>query len=184
MSSVDILPCPFSDHCALSLAWALPDFVPPGSGLKELNRSPLDKGEYIDLISTSWYYWQSRQSSFSSLTGWCDSSKSHIKHISKGHSKCKVVERNISSSLAAHLKSYIDSGRVSFLPVFLSTLSRLRALDLEVACGAQVCARSRWVEEGKSSSAYFFWLEQKNGTDRNISALRASDVTWVTDKDG
>ena len=94
------------------------------------------------------------------------------------------MQRNILSSLAAHLKSHIDSGRLSFLPVYLSTLSRLRAMDVEVARGAQVRARSRWVEEGESSSAYFFRLEKKNGTDRNISALRASDGTLVTDKDG
>ena len=76
-----------------------------------------------------------RQSSFSSLTRWWDSSKSHIKCISinycKDRGKCKVVERNILSSLAGHLKSHID-------PVYLASLSRLRALDLEVACGAQV----------------------------------------------
>ena len=188
VSSVDILPCPFSDHCAISFSWALPSSVPPGPGLWKLNLSVLDEAEYIDLISTFWFYWQSRQSSFSSLTGWWDSGKAHIKHISfnycKDGGKCKVVERNILSSLAAHLKSHIDSGRLSFLPVYLSTLSRLRAMDVEVARGAQVRARSRWVEEGESSSAYFFRLEKKNGTDRNISALRASDGTLVTDKDG
>ena len=30
VSSVDILPCPFSDRCALSFSWALPNSVPPG----------------------------------------------------------------------------------------------------------------------------------------------------------
>ena len=43
VSSVDILLCPFSDHCALSFSWALPDFVPPGLGLWKLNRSVLDE---------------------------------------------------------------------------------------------------------------------------------------------
>ena len=88
------------------------------------------------------------------------------------------------SKLAAHLKVHIDSGRLSFLPVYLSTLSRPRALDLEVARGAQVRGGWRRVEEGESSSAYFFRLEKKNGTDRNIPALRASGGTLVTDKDG
>ena len=40
------------------------------------------------------------------------------------------------------------------------------------------------MEEGEQSSAYFFRLEKKNGTDRNVSALRDSDGTLVTDKDG
>ena len=38
VSFVDILPCPFSDHCALSFSRALPDSVPPGPGLWKLNR--------------------------------------------------------------------------------------------------------------------------------------------------
>ena len=182
VSSADILPCPFSDHCALSFSWALPNSVPLGPGLWKLNRSVLDEAEYIDLISIFWSYWWSRQSSFSSLTGWWDSGKSHIKRISINYcvnrSKSKLVERDILSKLATHLKVHIDSGRLSFLHVYL------RALDLEVARGAQVCARSRWVEEGESSSAYFFRLEKKKDTDCNISALRASDGTLVADKDG
>ena len=173
VSSVDILPCPFSDHCALS--WALPNSVPPSPGLWKLNRSVLDEAEYIDLISTFWSYWQSPQSSFSSLTGWWDSSNSHIKHINinnfVNHSKSKLVERDILSILAAHLKVHIDSGRLSFLPVYLSTLS------LEVARGAKV-------REDLPSSTYCSRLEKKNGTDRNISALRASDGILVADKDG
>ena len=40
------------------------------------------------------------------------------------------------------------------------------------------------MEEGESPYAYFFRLEKKNGTDRNISVLRASDGSLVTDKDG
>ena len=97
VSSVDILPCPFSDHCALSFSWAFPNCVPPGPGLWKLNRSVLEEAEYIDLISTFWFYWHSRQSSFSSLTGWWDRGKSHIKRISikycVNRSKSKVVER-------------------------------------------------------------------------------------------
>ena len=128
------------------------------------------------------------RSSFPSLTRWWDSGKSHIKHNSinycKNRSKNKIVERDILSKLAVYLKAHIDSGRLSFLSVDLSSLSCRRVLDLEVARGAQVCAPSRWVEEGESSSAYSFWLGKKNGTDRNISALRASDGTLVADKDG
>ena len=54
VSSVDILPCPFSDHCALSFSWALPNSVLPGPGLWKLNLSVLDEAEYIYLISTFW----------------------------------------------------------------------------------------------------------------------------------
>ena len=45
MSSVDILQCPFSDHCALSFSWVLPNSIPPGPGLWKLNRSVLDEAK-------------------------------------------------------------------------------------------------------------------------------------------
>ena len=188
VSSVDILPCPFSDHCALSFSWTLPDSVPVGPGLWKLNLAILEEDEYVSLITDFWFLWQRCQSDFSSLTRWWDAGKSHIKRLSinycKTRNKSKCTERNILTKLAAHLKIHIDSGRLSFLPIYLSTLSRLDALDREVARGAQVRSRARWAEEGESSTAYFFRLEKKRATDRYISALRADDGSFVTDKDG
>ena len=35
VSSCDIVPCPFSDHCAVLLSVVVPDVVPPGPGLWE-----------------------------------------------------------------------------------------------------------------------------------------------------
>ena len=49
-------------------------------------------------------------------------------------------------------------------------LQQLADLDVEDAKGAQVRARARWIEEGESSSAYFFRLEKKRGADRWIAA--------------
>lgn len=92
------------------------------------------------------------------------------------------TERDILTNLAAHHKMYVDSGRLSFLPIYLSTLSRLDALDCEVERGAQVRARVRWAEEGESSTA--FCLEKKRATDPYISAMRASDGSLVMDEDG
>ena len=188
VSSADILPCPFSDHCALSFSRVLPDSVPMGPGLWKLNLAILEEDEYVSLITAFWFYWQRCQSGFSTLTRWWDAGKSHIKRLSinycKNHIKSKSTERNILLNLAAHLKTHADSGRLSLLPVYLSTLSRLDALDCEVARGAQVRARARWAEEGESSTKYFFRLEKKRATDRYISALRAGDDSLVKDKDG
>ena len=66
------------------------------------------------------------------------------------------MERDILKNLAAHLKTHVGSGPLSFLPIYLSTLSRLDPSDCEVASGAQVRAQARWAEEGESSTAYFF----------------------------
>lgn len=55
---------------------------------------------------------------------------------------------------------------LSVVGVYQPVLDQLADLDREVARGAQVRARARWVEEGDSSSAYFFRLEKKRGADR------------------
>ena len=47
MSSVDLLHCPFSDHCALSFSWTLSDSVPVGPGLLKLNLAIFEEDEYI-----------------------------------------------------------------------------------------------------------------------------------------
>ena len=51
VSSCDIVPCPFSDHCAVSLSVSIPDVVPPGPGLWKLNTSVLEEEGYVHLIS-------------------------------------------------------------------------------------------------------------------------------------
>ena len=63
-------------------------------------------------------------------------------------------------------------------------MAELAKLDLEVARVAQVCLRARWVEEGETSSAYFFRLEKKCGVDRWISAIKQDDGTIVSSPDG
>ena len=64
VSSADILPCPFSDHCAL------PDSVPMGPGWWKLNLAILEEDEYVSLIKDFWFLWQRCQSGFTTLTRW------------------------------------------------------------------------------------------------------------------
>ena len=59
-------------------------------------------------------------------------------------------------------------------------MAALAKLDLESARGAQVGSRAHWVEEGETSSAYFFRLEKKRGADRCISAIKLDDCTIVS----
>ena len=57
VSSVDILPCPFSDHCVLFFSWVLPNSVPMGPGLWKLNLAVLEEDEYVSLITDFWSFW-------------------------------------------------------------------------------------------------------------------------------
>jgi len=82
--------------------------------------------------------------------------------------------------LIDHLKVKIDGGSSSCVGPYHSALAELAKLDLEAARGAQVRSRARWVEEGETSSAYFFRLEKKCGADRWISAIKLDDGTIVS----
>lgn len=82
-----------------------------------------------------------------------------------------------------HLKTKIDEGSSSCPGPYHSALAELAKLDLETSRGAQVRSRARWVDEGESSSAYFFRLEKKAGADRWISAIKLDDGTIVSSAD-
>ena len=56
-------------------------------------------------------------------------------------------------------------------------------MDIEVASGAQVRARARWVEEGETSSAFFLRLEKKRAADQSVAALRTNDRSIVSHND-
>ena len=188
VSSADILPCPYSDHCALRFSWSQPSVSASGPGLWKLNTSVLEEAAYLQLISDFWLSRRPRLLSFPSVVDWWDAGKSRIKGITINYCKQRAdrrrLERDILDRLVAHLKPFMDLGRVSLLPVYTSSLSRIQQLDLEFARGLQVRARIRWVEKGESSSAYFCRLVKKQSADRYISALRGSDGSLITDKDG
>lgn len=184
----DILPCPFSDHCAVVLGVDVPKAVPRGPGRWKLNISFLDDEDYVSLISDFLVNWRRHQNRFSSLAKWWEVCKARIKGLSvdfgAGRSRGTRSQRDLLSRLAEHLKSKLDGGNSSCLGPYNSTLAEIAKFDLQVAQGAQVRSRVRWIEEGESSSAYFFRLEKKRDVDRQISALKASDGSIVSDTDG
>ena len=187
VSSADILPCPYSDHSALSFVCSLPSVTPPGPGLWKLNVSVLGEEDYFSLVSDFWCGWRRRRQSFKSLAEWWDEGKARIKGLTinycKQRGQSRRLERDTLDRLAAHLKVLVDAGHVSFMPAYYNTLKSISRLDLEVARGAQVRARVKWVEEGESSTSYFLRLERKNSVDRNVAALRVGDGPLVVGKD-
>ena len=187
-SSASVLSDPYSDHSALHLSWSLSPVPPPGPSFWKLNTSILSEDNYFQLISDFWFSWQRRHQHFSSLLNWWEEGKSCIKGLSikycKSRSNCKSLERSILSNLASHLKSLVDSGRSSLQHIYNNTLSRLKALDLEIARGLQTRSRIKWVEEGESSSAFFLRLVKRNSVDRSITALRADDGSVTSDQEG
>ena len=184
VSSCDITPCPYSDHCALLLSLTVPDVVPPGPGLWKLNTSILSDDEYFDLIANAWRNWRSSVPHFPSLAKWWEEGKSLIKGITIkfccDRSRARSRNRDLLVRLIEHLKAKVDNGSFSCVGPYHSAMAELANLDLIAARGAQVRSRARWIEDGETSSAYFFRLEKKCGADRWISAIKLEDGTIVS----
>lgn len=98
------------------------------------------------------------------MDDWCDEGKQEIKHLSidycKKHASARRAERDL-VRLADFLKQGVDSGAMFCFGPYQSTLSSLAKFDLDAAHGAQVHSRTRWFEEGESSSSYFVPLVNK-----------------------
>ena len=124
---------------------------------------------------------------YSSLAKWWEDGKFYLKGLTIGfcnsRSKVRSENRAVLVRLIDHLKDRVDRCFASCLGPYQPTLAELSKMDLERACGAQIRSRISWVEEGESSTSFFFRLEKKRATDCHISALRENDCTIVSDSD-
>lgn len=124
----DILPFPFSDHCALFFSVSVPDAISPGPGLSKLNSSILDESEFILLISSFWSFWHGRIFPFSSLAEWWDAGKAQIRRLSidycRNRAKAKHGERDLLSQLVSFLRRNLMLALlVALPPIILPSLT-------------------------------------------------------------
>lgn len=91
--SCDIIPCPFSDHCAVLLSTKVPDVLERGPGLWKLNCSVLSEDEYVNIISSFWSHWRSRRKSFPSVADWWERGKSRLKDLTITYCKERASRR-------------------------------------------------------------------------------------------
>ena len=186
-SSCDIIPYPFSDHCALAFSVDPLSVTPPEPGLWKFNSSVLQDADYCLNINNFWIEWRLRKHDFPSLAKWWDAGKSKIKGLTISHcvhhSQKSSSSRTLLSRLANHLKERLDSSMTSCLGRYQSVLGRLEQIDLEGAWGVEVRSSIKWVEEGEVSSVFFRRLEKKRPVDRWVSALPLPDGSVVSDPD-
>ena len=124
----DILPFPFSDHCALFFSVSVPDAISPGPGLWKLNSSILDESEFILFISSFWSFWHGRIFPFSSLAEWWDAGKAQIRRLSidycRNQAKAKHGERDLLSQLVSFLRRNLMLALlVALPPIILPSLT-------------------------------------------------------------
>uniref|UniRef100_A0A8C6SMB2 Reverse transcriptase domain-containing protein n=1 Tax=Neogobius melanostomus TaxID=47308 RepID=A0A8C6SMB2_9GOBI len=58
--------------------------------------------------------------------------------------------------------------------------TKLDQFYLDLAKGAYIRSRAKWIEEGETNSSYFFALEKRNGKQKSLTALKVND-TITTD---
>ena len=88
-----------------------------------MNLAILEGDQYVSLITDFCFFGSVVSLVFRLLRG---GGKSHTKRLSinycKNCNRSKCTERNILINLVAHLKTHVDSGRLSLLPVYLCLL--------------------------------------------------------------
>ena len=188
VSCCDILACPFSDHSAVCLSLSsLPDAVSRGPGFWKLNTSILSESDFVHEISAFWSSWRNSKDSFTSLLDWWDLGKARIKTLSIAYCRRRSAKKKerfkLLSEKVANLKSVVDQGHISALSDYKEAPSELQGFFLDAARGAQVRSRARWVEEGESSTAYFFRLEKKRKAVSTISSLKVGDRSVTSTED-
>ena len=158
-SDAKITSCPYSDHCSAAVKLKLPSRVVHGPSFWKLNTSILEEQSFVTEIQSFWKYWQKRKNDFASILIWWDLGKRHLKDLSirfcSKLSKNRRVRREKLMERISSLKFRLDNGNLSVLPVLNEANDELAKLDLYEAKGLQVRARTRWVEEGETSSSYF-----------------------------
>lgn len=147
----------------------------------------MSEPEYITEISSFWYAWQGSKGLSLSLLDWWDLGKARVKSLSIAYCCRRSYERRARSSAlsaeVARLKCLVDQGHVSALSDYKHALSDLQEFSLDQAHGAQVRSRARWVEEGESSSAYFFRLEKTRKAESVIPSLKVGDRSVMSTED-
>ena len=185
MSSCVICPCPVSDHRAIVTRFSLPDTIELGPSFWKLNISLLDDPDYMTVISTFWRKWRAELPDFSDIRLWWDVGKIKVRqlsiHFSKRRARDKRTSRKSLTTELASLRTLLDQGHDTHLPRFKQVESELQELDLDDARGAQVRSRARWIEEGETSSSYFFRLEKARGLRQCISAVKDPGGQTITD---
>ena len=68
--SCELLPCPFSDHCAVLLDTPIPEPLPRGPGRWKLNVSILSDLGFVAAVTAFWTLWKLQKPSFPTIQVW------------------------------------------------------------------------------------------------------------------
>ena len=182
--SSHIVPCPHSDHCAVTVHVNIPSPVKKGPSFWKLNVSILEDEAYSLIIRNFWTRWVQKKASYTSLSLWWDRGKQWLRSLSISYCSSKArarrLERASLEKMAAQLKLKLDAGDSSVLVPYKRTLHNLSALDHIKAEGLRVRSRIQHAEEGESSTSFFFKSIQKKQSDNTIYSVKNNAGLYVS----
>ncbi len=175
----EILPVPNTDHNGVSIDLHL-DTIKRGKSHWKFNESLLKSATYVEIIKKVILDVENGPQDLTAQQRW-DLCKVKIKEttidFSKKQAKFKLNDQKL---LRTKLKSYetilsIDPNNMAALEGMKNTKLALDLYSLQLAQGAQVRSRIRWIEEGEKSTKYFLNLEKANASTKVITALKDSN---------
>ena len=129
----------------------------------------LDDPDLRTKVESFWRHRRTRQPFFPCVGKRWDKGKTLIKALITQHCSAKSPkkrqERDLLNRLASQLKAKLDAGMSSVAEPLESVLLSIADMNRNAAERARVRVRAKWVDEGESSSNYFFLLEKKHGAD-------------------
>ncbi|KAJ8020229.1 hypothetical protein HOLleu_39763 [Holothuria leucospilota] len=168
VSSVGIIPCPFSDYNAVNVRFKISSQPPKGRGYWKYNVS-LNKNELFR-NELRYYYglWVSLKPGFNSLLDWWDDTKHRVKGLAIKH--CVRLAREKRKQQVSLLNNFVHC----------SQEVAVRIVEEELR-GAQIRSRVKLLEEGEKSAAFFFREEKRRSDKRTIKCIRNRDGSITSD---
>ena len=160
-----------------------------GSGYWKLNTSVLKEeryrvgvrniiqntiAEYMHQVNKSmtWELVKIRIKEFS-IRYCCLRTKKELNKIRMLEERINVIDKELQSQ--NHNEEIVNERK--------SLKEQLDALFLDLAIGAQIRSKVKFVEQGETSTSYFLAIENHRQNNNNIKALTVNDITYSSDCD-
>ncbi len=182
----DITPAPHTDHDGVSLEIQLQE-IKRGNSFWKFNENLLKSPKYVEIVKNVISEFENMPVNVSAQQRW-DLCKLHIKEISINFSKKQAkIRKDDLKLLETRLKMLectlsTDPNNENAREQMNDTKLALDLYALQLARGAQIRSRIRWIEEGEKNTKYFLNLEKANASSGVITALKDANSELQTNQ--
>lgn len=176
LDDAKVVPACFSDHDLYVISLLLDnqtDRVVWGKGLWKHNKQILENKENRDKIRRIWNEHQEAKYRHRDICQWWENAKKTVKTACIEMGKMSRQTQNTQKKdLINELGQLTSSTDPASSRRILEIKAKLNEIEQEDINGAIIRSRVQWQNEGEKSTKYFYNLERKQGTERQITELR------------